>query len=127
MRKVYRVETPCGRGLYRASDYANEHLYDTGYRHPMPYKDSRLTRECGVGYHDNPVGAGTDQFLWLFGFCSLEQLKFWIHDEKDRAAIDAEGLIVSVYESDTAKYGDTQAVFDPKNANKIDELRLIDI
>ena len=118
---IYRVEDPHSRrGLYRVSDYANDTLHDTESRHPMPSSDARLKGYwCGLDY--------LDQQFHFFGFTSLEQIKFWIHTTQARDRIDAEGLVVSVFEA-IGYAGDTQAVYIRNSRSDTTEtLRLTEI
>jgi hypothetical protein len=113
--RVYRVQNEYGYGLYQVSDYATDHLSDLVGRHPMPYNDSKLMEELG-----NEEYCGK-----LFAFCSLEQLKFWIHRSEDRAAIHNDGCRVYVIETDEVWVGDTQCVFRADSGTVVDVLSLI--
>jgi hypothetical protein len=101
---IYRVEHKESRkGLYRSSDYAQCELHERT-RHPMPYNDSLLNNFWGDLDEDFEL----EHFY--FGFTSIEQLKFWIHNDEDRTAIDKEGLVVSVFWAEVYA-GDTQCVY----------------
>jgi hypothetical protein len=120
-RIIYRVEhKESGKGLYRCSEYAQCELHERT-RHPMPYYDSLLNNFWGDLDEDFEL----EHFY--FGFTSIEQLKFWIHNDKDRTAIDKEGLVVSVFWAEVYA-GDTQCVYLKSSRGKtISKHRLTEI
>lgn len=116
---IYRVQHErTGAGLYRSSSVANCDLDDLDYRHPMPYKDSALMDVYKWEYFNREH---------IFGFVSPEQLKFWIYGAETRARIEEEGLHVQVYDAPDAWAGDTQCIFDPRTATKLETIKLTEI
>lgn len=112
---IYRVETCDGQGMYRGVTSVSDQMYDTDYegcRHPRPSDDMSLDWDC------NPE--------WIFGFGSLDQLKFWIYRTEWRKQMHIDGLKVYVYLPNTYRVGDTQAIF-IRDCNPIATIYLIDL
>lgn len=118
---VYRIETRHGAGLYAGSDYANDYLHDTAYLHPLPRDDAKLSPIW------NDLGTKAGRGSYRFGFSSLPQLKRWVFSQKARDRIDAEGLVISVFEAEGYD-GDTQCIYhEDTRGETIETLRLTEI
>jgi hypothetical protein len=116
---VYRVQNENGQGMYHASDYAYTVLSDTYARHPMPYDDLKLMNALSLD--------GQDYRGKLFAFSSLEQLKFWIYREDDRAAIADDGCKVYTIDAKRVWVGDTQCVFDIEGSEVVNVTELTEV
>lgn len=108
---IYRVEDSAGDGLYTSEHgkcYAE--MYELDGRHPSPHNDPALARKV----HDFLGKYGGARF----GFCSLEQLKFWIYKRDWWDKLDAEGFVISMYlvPEQYCLLGNTQAIFNREKA-----------
>lgn len=122
MTKVYRVEDQLGYGPYEVEcDVSFEMTHDA--HHPLPENDAKLSSF----WRDQLLKGYWHYTKYRFAFASLEQLKFWIYREDWRKELDENGFRVSVYETDSAKIGDTQAVFLKSEATLEYTLSLLEI
>lgn len=121
MTQVFRVECANGGGMYVSTSCQPSYEMIEEARHPSPDEDVLLAPlwqiEMETGNYKN----------FSFTFASLEQLKFWIYREDWRKELDENGFRVSVYETDSAKIGDTQAVFLKSQAKLEYTLSLLEI
>lgn len=121
MAKVYRVENSNGGGMYTETECTPSYEMIEEARHPTPDKDALLAPLWQIELE-------TANYLrFSFAFASLEQLKFWIYREDWRKKLDENGFGVSVYETDSALIGDTQAVFLKSQAKLEYTLSLLEI
>lgn len=117
MKKVYRLETTEGLGVYTARE-----LYPMLWRvlkeycelpnHPGPFTDNglkNLFRQFGELLEFN------------FGFSSLEQLTAWFFRRDDRQLISECGIVCAVYEVEDGHFhlGERQCVFKKSHAKKV--------
>lgn len=122
-KTVFRVhrrdKVDYGMYLGNGADYCNEMH---GPRHPMPYDDGKLMHGLRETTGSDHISGG-----FLFGFVSLEQLLFWIYKAEWRAALAADGFVVSEISAETVIRGDTQAIFDEASAFVVKHIEWDDI
>lgn len=102
MRRVYRLETEDGRGVYAATWEA----YKARSRSPTPDADVRLA----------PIWDAlslSDRDFWFFGFEDVASLQRWFYEMKDRQTIQAQGIMCNVYlvPEDSVHLGTAQVIF----------------
>ena len=129
VREFYRVEDPSGYGMYSSplDPMVSSEMNGDPQRHPKWQDDSRLSdevcREFGVGY--NPKDWEVEE-LWRWGFCSMEQLKFWIYRDEWQEELTNCGFRVAHLRAE-GLHGDTQGIFDPTTREDITSYSLMEI
>lgn len=120
MKTVFRIENAERQGMYVATGALSAAIADTGtvvvdyYRcHPTPESDARL------GWDDLE-----NQYDYLFGFASIKQFVDWTINQSIRRRLREMGFRLSVYESESAIHGVTQAVFPPQEARYLGYIEL---
>lgn len=121
MIRIYRVENVDGKGMYCGTE-AGVQMNGDSSRHPLPREDAKI----GCEWRERLSGEIDEQ---IFGFASLEQLRFWIYKTKWRKSLKSEGFRVSVYEVpvEHALVGDTQAIFVRPEATLVDHLDITEV
>ena len=104
---IYRVHhhDSLFRGMYTVGP-ASSFMMDLDGRHPAPEDDPKLGWEY-MDYRDHP--------RYIFGFCNLEQLKFWVYKEEWITRLKGDNFIISRLEAISPMYvfhGRTQAIID---------------
>lgn len=117
VRKIYRVETASGAGMYAGGVWNRATGgYNTVERQPNPYNDKILSDYIELGEHRN----------MHYGFKSKKQLKAWIFKKKWRMALAELGACVKVFEvpAEHVIIGDKQAIFRMEYANIVQAIRI---
>ena len=122
MRRVYRIESSVGSGMYYAGNAQwildSEDTYE---KHPSPKRDSLLAPilikkglYCEV--FDNLI---CDEYK--FGFDSIEQLRRWIYEDRWLVALHEHEMMIAEYElpDEDVLVGHTQVMF--KRQDKYDK------
>lgn len=120
VRKIYRVETASGKGMYYGNIWGKAtDNYNTVERTPNPYNDRILTDHAIRGKHEG----------MHYGFKSKKQLKAWIFKKQWRVNLAEYGACVKVFEVPNAHViiGDKQAVFNMKYANIVQTICIDEI
>ena len=102
MRRVYRLETDEGRGVYAATAMA----YVAKSVSPTPDADVRLAPVWNaIDY--------VDRNNWFFGFEDVASLQRWFYSARDRNALHQQGIRCSVYlvPEDSVHLGTAQVLF----------------
>lgn len=129
--KVFRVEDDEGNGMYNGWCALQE--MQERERHPIPGDDwelmsavhkSKIDERCYEVLSMNDPCEAPDELL--FGFASMEQLRFWIYKHEWIQRLKDEGFKLSVYEVEDgwAAHGRTQAVFIKDKATLINQIEL---
>jgi hypothetical protein len=116
-KKIWRVETKVGQGMYSFSKYAHSTMSGVK-RHPDPSDDS------GLDFSTNKL---ISRSKWYFGFATLSQFKRWVYREDIRRRLQADGLQLSCYSvpEKFTKRSSFQAIFRKDKARLI-EVRRVD-
>lgn len=112
--KVWRFETPSGRGMYDVNAFGL-----ATSRQPDPYDDEHLMEDAVRVFGERYVRGEHH-----FGFRSIKQMKQWVHRKKWREKLEEDGLVLSQYEvpREQVAIGRTQVYFDRSYAKKVAEL-----
>lgn len=108
---IYRIETECGRGMYRGMGDYSIWSDEFDNRHPLPYEDPELRKLYENAELDGDV---FEIDKYHFGFASIEQLQKWVHADDWLRYMCDRGLVLSEYhlnDKDTYHIGVTQAIF----------------
>lgn len=102
MRRVYRLESEAGRGVYAATWEA----YEVMSVSPGPEEDVLL----------HPIWSTfscPDRRSWFFGFEDVASLQRWFYETKGRKALQAKGILCNVYvvPEDGVHRGTAQVIF----------------
>jgi hypothetical protein len=107
MKQVWRLEAADGTGVYRHVDGEIIEGYMKSQQHPMPGDDTLLSVNLRKDYEEVYRAYGQV----IFGFDSPRQLLRWFYDEEDLREFGAQGIFVTVYESDKVYMGHSQVCF----------------
>lgn len=102
MRRVCRLETEDGRGVYAATFEA----YMVMSVSPPPEEDVRLRPTWRTL-------SSPDRDSWFFGFEDVASLQRWFYETKGRKALHAKGIMCNVYvvPEDGVHLGTAQVIF----------------
>lgn len=102
MRRVYRLETDEGLGVYAATAMA----YAARSVSPSPREDVRLAPVWNAMSFE-------DRDFWFFGFEDVASLQRWFYSARDRHALYKRGIRCSVYivPEDSVHLGTAQVIF----------------
>lgn len=120
--EILRVETETKVGMYRNNSLASEEMHEMSGRHPAPFSDTKI----GPYWNYRLPGHCSNK---LFGFTSIEQLRFWIYKAEWRESLHDEGYAISYYEvpEEYALLGDTQAIFVVSEARLVKRVSFKDL
>lgn len=130
--RFFRLETVNGQGIYRAlfTDEIYGNIFGaTAYEeiHPPPSRDKILTYYWADSRRIDSLvfPLGQDRYNYIFGFCSLAQLRAWFPPILIKNIMAARvKIILSVYQSDDIIKGDRQSIMRKSSGELVMRLNL---